>query len=132
MNLVPAFWQQTCGARGPGLGHTHSQHIGNLRDYHAACPCRECGLTPERWAQLVQHELREAGIPPEGAHLVDLDSLPLESERIPVEPKMATGILPGPLFGPGRGWVTPMMHKRWEAIAYIAMRDDERHLRPMP
>lgn len=38
--------------------------------------------------------------------------------KTPLEPKMATGALTGPMFGIGRGWVSPRAKRRWEAIAF--------------
>lgn len=34
------------------------------------------------------------------------------------EPSLAKGKLTGPVYGPGRGWITPRMEKRWAAIAH--------------
>lgn len=55
-----------CGARGPALGHVHDHVGGANQQDHGNCPCKECGLTPHRWLDLVR------GIPD------------------PVEPKMRT------------------------------------------
>jgi hypothetical protein len=38
--------------------------------------------------------------------------------HVPLEPRMATGQLSGPLWGIGRGWINPRTRNKWEAIAH--------------
>lgn len=45
------FWGQDC--RGPALAHKHGEHVGATGG-HDDCPCRDCGLTPARWAKMVR------------------------------------------------------------------------------
>lgn len=106
------FWRQDCGARGAALSHTHHGHVGEDPQFHFFCPCRHCGLTPERWGQLVHYRAQEADI-------VDPDDRPLalpQPETVQ-EPSMAGGVYAGSEDGPGRGALT----ERWKSWARVKL-----------
>jgi len=107
-----AFWEQQCSQRGPALSHIHYEHIGDDPNIHIHCPCRHCGLTPERWAQMVHYTTAKAG-------LVDPDSQPLTLEQTPRmrEPGLARRQCSGPETGPGRG----PLSREWMSWARIAL-----------
>lgn len=78
---------------------------------HDQCPCVECGLTPERWQMMVQpsivrieHEMREAGIPPEA----DPDDLPLQ---LPQPGELGVPIMEARLNGN-----RPNRYKLWDGV----------------
>ncbi len=53
-DLGHTFWTQDC--RGPSLAHAHGDHVGANYSKHDDCPCKDCGLTPNRWSQMVHVE----------------------------------------------------------------------------
>lgn len=73
--------------------------------------------------------LPQPGDPCSWRHAAIAVSIPLIGENglewpicsncgVPVEPQLATGELVGPQYGPGKGWVTERMRRRWAAIKY--------------
>jgi hypothetical protein len=109
-----AFWTQDC--RGPALGHSHNDHVGEVGAPHMDCPCKDCGLTPNRWAEMLR-------IVDPASLSAELDDAPLQLPQpgelgVPImEPGLAKGELrqyvgsgqyvDGNPKGPGRGLLSP-------------------------
>lgn len=142
---INGFWSSDCPERGPTLTHAHwrecdpqTGHPGT-GEKHQWAQCCHCEHTAETW----QHEQEaDPELPPDdrplalpqgdacifGRHIATIKT-PLVGDdgaewqtcpscHVQKEPELATGKLVGPLYGPGRGWITPRMWKRWEAVAY--------------
>lgn len=135
------FWRLDCPERGPALSHTHTGGPNCERDSHAECPCRHCNVTPLDFAR---REMIEKLADPDSLPLAlkqpyedqcayrheslvtigllindaGLERRTCPGCHVPLEPKMATGQLAGPLWGTGRGWVNPRTRNKWEAIAF--------------
>lgn len=62
------------------------------------------------------HEKIAVGTPLIGA--LGLEWPQCSNCKVYIEPKLTTGQLLGPRYGPGKGWVTERMKRRWEAVAH--------------
>lgn len=143
-----SFWEEECPNREPGLNHAHwdkcdpkGVHPGTDKR-HDWTQCCHCGFTFESWEQ--RHLVAE---PTKIADLDDAPlELPqnprfgtcsyghsstkaligddgMEWEKCPgcgvqKEPRFESTGPGGPYWGPGRGWVSPRMKRRWESIAF--------------
>lgn len=106
---------------------------------------REAGVTPEEVAAVVDPDSLPLEMEQPGEQYCGWDHKSWSKSEldktkswptcpncnVPIEPKMATGEPIGPMWGSGRGWVSPRMKRRWSAVAHRAMLDAEQNLPPM-